>query len=99
MWCFVYNEKIEYRQMSNASELKMSVSTMIRTKDNKAVYVLFEDDHRSIEFALLEGNLVRNNGFSDDEITRLKEYVDNERDSIFEMAKKINPMRELLGDL
>ena len=72
---------------------------MTRTKDSKAVYVMFEDEHRSAEFALPEGNLVRNNGFSDEEINRLKDYVDNERDSIFDMAKKINPMRELLGEL
>ena len=84
--------------MTNTTELKMSVSTMTRTKDSKAVYVMFEDDRRSIEFALPEGKLVRNNGFSDEEIARLKDYVDNERDSIFDMAKKINPMRELLGD-
>lgn len=85
--------------MSDATELKMSVSTMTRTKDTKAVYVMFEDAHRSAEFALPEGNLVRNNGFSEEEVERLKEYVEGERDSIFDMAKKINPMRELLGDL
>ena len=83
--------------MDNNSEIKMSVSTMTRNKDSKAVYVLFEDGNRKAEFALPEGRLVRNDGFSDEETARLAEYVDNERDAIFDMAKKINPMKGFLG--
>ncbi len=79
------------------SEIKMSVSTMTHTKDTKAVYVLFEDGKKEAEFSLPGGNLVRNNGFSEEEITQLKDYIDNEQDSIFELAKKINPMRAFLG--
>ena len=78
-------------------EIKMSVSTMTRNKDNKAVYVLFEDADKKAEFALPEGRLVRNTGFSDDEIDQLIEYIDNEKDSIMDVAKKINPMRSFLG--
>lgn len=79
------------------SEIKMSVSTMTRTKDSKAVYVLFEDGKKNAEFALPEGKLVSNSGFSDEEIAQLKDYVENEQDSIFELAKKINPMKAFLG--
>ena len=79
------------------SEIKMSVSTMTRTKESKAVYVMFEDGSKSAEFALPEGGLVRNSGFSDEEIAQLKDYVDNEQDSIYDIAKKINPMKSFLG--
>lgn len=79
------------------SEIKMSVSVMTRTKESKAVYVLFEDGKKNAEFALPEGRLVRNNGFSDEETAQLKEYVDNEQDAIFELAKKINPIKAFLG--
>ena len=79
------------------SEIKMSVSTMTRTKDNKAVYVLFEDGAKSAEFSLPEGKLVRKDGFSDEEIAQLKDYVDNERYSIMDIAKTVNPMKTFLG--
>ena len=76
----------------------MSVSTMTRTKDSKAVYVLFEDGSKSAEFVLPEGTCVRTDGFSDEDIAQLKDYIDNERDSIYDIAKHINPMRSLLGN-
>lgn len=80
------------------SEIKMSVSTMTRTKDSKAVYVMFEDGAKNAEISLPGCSLVRNNGFSDEEIAQLMEYSKNEQDSIFEVAKKINPMKAILGD-
>ena len=79
------------------SEIKMSVSSMTRTKDNKAVYILFEDGTKNAEFCLPEGKLVSNSGFSDEEIAQLKDYVDNEQDSIYDLAKNVNPMKAFLG--
>ena len=79
------------------SEIKMSVSSMTRTKDNKAVYILFEDGTKNAEFCLPEGKLVSNSGFSDEEIAQLKDYVDNEKDSIYELARQVNPMKAFLG--
>ena len=70
---------------------------MTRTKDNKAVYVLFEDGAKNAEFALPEGRLVSNSGFSDEEIGELLDYVSNEQDSIFDLAKTVNPMRAFFG--
>ena len=70
---------------------------MTRTKDSKAVYVLFEDGAKSAEFSLPEGKLVRKDGFSDEEIAQLADYIENEQDSIFSLAKEINPMKAFLG--
>ncbi|MCR5301250.1 MAG: hypothetical protein K6E49_02290 [Lachnospiraceae bacterium] len=78
-------------------EIKMSVSSMTRTKDSKAVYVLFEDGAKSAEIALPECKVIRNGGFSEEEIAQLKDYVQNEQDSIYEIAKGINPMKAFLG--
>ena len=79
------------------SEIKMSVSSMTRTKDSKAVYVLFEDNGKSAEIAMPECKIVNNKGFSDEEIAQLTDYVKNEHDSIYELAKGINPMKAFLG--
>ena len=80
------------------SEIRMSVSSMTRTKDSKAVYILFEDGKKSAEFCLPEGKLVNSKGFSDEEITRLRDYVQNEQDEIYALAKQVNPMRAFLAD-
>lgn len=79
------------------SEINMTVSTMTRHKDEKAIYVLFTDGAKSAEFAVPEDRLVKNVGFSDEEIAQLTDYVSNEHDSIFAIAKKVNPMKNLLG--
>lgn len=75
----------------------MSVSSITRSKDNKALYVLFQDKDRSAELSLPGCRLVSNKGFSEEEISKLKEYVQNEQDSIYELAKGINPMKAFLG--
>jgi hypothetical protein len=79
------------------SEIKMSVSSMTRTKDSKAVYILFEDGSKNAEFCLPEGKLVKNSGFSEEDIAQLKDYVENEQDSILEIARQVNPMRAFLS--
>ena len=80
------------------NEIKMSVSSLTRTWDKKAVYVLFQDGDKSAEYSLPGCGLVRNKGFSDAELKSLKEYVDNEQDSIYAMAKGVNPIKALMGD-
>ena len=42
------------------SEIKMSVSSMTRAGDKKAVYVLFQDGDKSAEYSLPGCGLVRN---------------------------------------
>ena len=79
------------------SEIKMSVSSMTRTKDSKAVYVMFEDAGKSAEIALPECRIVSNKGFDDEEISLLLDYVKNEQDSIYDLAKQINPMKAFMG--
>ena len=78
-------------------DIKMSVSSMTRNKDKKAVYVFFQDGEKTAEFTLPGCDLVKNNGFSDDDIRQLKEYIDNEQDTIFGMAKQVNPIKAIMG--
>ena len=77
-------------------DIRMNVSSMTRNKDKKAVYVLFQDGEKTVEFTLPGCELVKNNGFSDDDIRRLKEYIDNEQDTIFAMAKQVNPIKAMM---
>ena len=79
-------------------DIKMSVSSMTRNKDKKAVYVFFQDGEKTAEFTLPGCELVKNKGFSDDDIRQLKEYIDNEQDTIFGMAKQVNPIKAIMGN-
>ena len=76
--------------------LTMSVSAMTRSRDNKAVYVFFQDDTRSAEISLPECKVLKNNGFGDEEIKKLCEYVDGQRSTIYNMARQINPVKALM---
>ena len=57
-----------------STDITMSVSSMTRNGDNKAVYVFFQDGKNSAEFALPEGRVVKNSGFDEEEIEKLREY-------------------------
>ena len=78
-------------------DIKMSVSSMTRNKDKKAVYVFFQDGDKTAEFTLPGVELVKNKGFSDDDIRQLKDYINNEQDTIFAMAKQVNPLKAMMG--
>ena len=78
-------------------DIKMSVSSMTRNKDKKAIYVFFQDGDKTAEFTLPGGELVKNKGFSDDDIRQLKDYINNEQDTIFAMAKQVNPLKAMMG--
>lgn len=80
------------------SEIKMSVSSMTRKDEKKGVYVLFTDDEKTVEFIVPDGKIVSNNGFAEDELRQLKEYVLNEQDYIFSLAKTVNPIKAFMGD-
>lgn len=79
------------------SEIKMSVSSLTRSGDKKSIYVLFTDGNASAEFIIPGSELLHSKGFSDEELRQLKEYIENEQDYLFGLAKEINPIRGFLG--
>jgi len=79
-------------------EISMSVSSMTGSDGEKTVYVLFQDANKTAELKAPTGKLIRNSGFSDEEIAQLKDYVKNEQETILALAKQINPMRAFLGE-
>ena len=63
------------------TNITMSVSGMTRTKEDKAVYVLFTDREKSAEIAIPGRRVISNKGFSDEEMKQLcfKIYQNIER--------------------
>lgn len=81
------------------SEITMTVSGMTHTKDDKAVYVLFTDKEKTAEIAVPGCRVVSNEGFSDEEMEQLITYVDSEQDTIFSMAKNVNPIKAMMKEV
>lgn len=42
--------------------------------------------------------VISNKGFDEDELKQLRDYVDNEQDYIFSLAKTVNPMKAFMGE-
>ncbi len=80
------------------SEVKMSVSSMMRNDDKKGVYVLFTDKDKSAEFVVPGCKVISNKGFSADELKQLRDYIDNEQDYIFSLSKTVNPMKAFMSE-
>jgi hypothetical protein len=78
-------------------EIKMNVSSLIRKDGEKAIYVMFTDSEKQAEFRLPGCELLNNRGFDKKEIDNLTDYLKNEQDYIFGIAKKVNPMKGFMG--
>lgn len=83
------------------SEVTMTYSAILRDKDNrKIVRIQFERDGLSgkelAEGILPDCVILRQNGYSDDEISTLEEYIRRNADEIMSKAKAIsNPLKWL----
>ena len=79
-----------------SEDVKMSVSAPVMKGNDKIVYVVFEDAAVSAEFEAPSGKLVKNTGFAEEDIAVLKDYILNNWEIIFDMAKGIDPMKVFL---
>lgn len=78
-------------------EMKMSVSSIVGKDKKKAIYVLFSDGKRSAEGRLPDGKMISNQGFTQQEIQQLEQYLNREKNTIVAMAKNVNAMDAFLG--
>lgn len=81
--------------------MKMQISPVFRKDGAKSIYVLFEDGDKKAEILLPEpgksAKAVSTKGFDEEEITKLLEYVENDRDNITNIAGKVTPLKAFMG--
>lgn len=75
----------------------MMVSGIIRKKEEKYVHVSFQRGKDTAEFILPECRLEKSQGFDKEELEKLSDYVKGSQAEIMEHARKINPMKAMLG--
>lgn len=80
------------------NEIRMSVSSMTRNDDQKGVYVQFTDNDKRAEFMVPECKIIRNEGFTTDELKQLNDYVKSEQDYIYSLAKTVDPLKTFLKE-
>ncbi len=78
--------------------MNMQVSGVCSRGDEKVAYVLFEEETRSAEGVIPECKIVRNKGFSDEEVSRLEEYMRENLGMLKRHAVGINPITALMKD-
>ena len=70
-------------------EMGVNLKVSLNEEESGFVYVELCEDGKSMKFELPGCRLVENNGYDDDEVTKMKEYVDNEQDSFFAMGESM----------
>ncbi len=79
-------------------EIRMNVSLLSTTGDKRVIYVVFTDGEKSAEFSMPEAALVKNEGFSPEELEQLTDYAKNNRDEIYNISKQINPIKSFMKE-
>lgn len=79
--------------------MNMLVSGVSEKNGRKMAYVLFEDeDKRSAEAVIPECRVISNNGFSEEEVVQLEDYVRRNLTDLKKRAAGINPVTALMKD-
>lgn len=77
-------------------DVKILVSGVIRRDDRTFARVIFMRGMDWAEGIVPDGTLGESEGFTNEEITQLEDYLARERDMLIEQAKGVNPIRRLL---
>lgn len=79
-----------------ANELQMTVSGVVAKEGRPTIYVEFSDSNRLAEGSVPDCKITSNNGFSEEEVAMLEQYMKHQQDEIRAMAKHITPMDAFL---
>ena len=81
--------------MEQQQEVKMTYSKVIAKEGKRYVSVSFESGKDLAEGSIPACKIQRNQGFSDEEICRLEDYLVANCDKIMDMAKQISSIKHL----
>lgn len=79
------------------TNIHMLVSGMIKKDDKSFARVSFLRDQNWAEGIVPDGVIEKSEGFSEEELKQLTEYLVKEQDMILEQAKAVNPLKKMFG--
>ncbi len=77
--------------------MEMSVSPAVAKDGKQRIYVLFQDGGRKAECTLPDYTVVKNEGFTAEEVERLLDYMKQEKQTILDQARRISVMSAFMG--
>ena len=80
-----------------STDINMLISGMIKMDGKSFTRVSFLRDKCWAEGIVPDGVIEKSEGFSEEELLQLKEYLVQEKDMILEQAKDVNPLRKMFG--
>lgn len=78
--------------------MNMLVSGISEKDGKKVAYIMFEDDIRSAEGIIPECSITSNNGFTDDEVAQLEDYMKENLAMLKRQAAGINPIKAMMKE-
>ena len=79
-------------------DLNMQVSAICIRDGEKIAYVTFSDRNRYAEGEIPKCVIIKNEGFSKDEVYGLEEYMEQNIKNLKSMAAGVNPLKALMKD-
>jgi len=76
--------------------LNLIVSGVTKKEDKLIAYVQFEEDGRFAEGIIPDCRIVKHEGFTEDEISQLEDYMRANLISLKKEAAKINPFKAMM---
>ena len=80
-----------------STDINMLISGMIKMDGKSFTRDSFLRDKCWAEGIVPDGVIEKSEGFSEEELVQLKEYLVQEKDMILEQAKGVNPLRKMFG--
>ena len=78
-------------------EVKMLISCVVEKEGQKMVRISFLRGKDYAEGMLPEGMVVKSEGFTQEEVKKLEDYIRANRQDILRQAKEINPFRNWIN--
>ena len=91
------SENDENKVIDVEQDVKILVSGVIRRDERTFARVIFMRGMDWAEGIVPDGTLGESEGFTQEEITQLEDYLVREKDMLISQAKEVNPLRNMLG--
>lgn len=88
----------EYEKIKEQTELKISCSGIVRNKDKKCIYVMFERGDCYAEGRVPDFDFISVKGFTADELENFKEYMKEYEQDIINQARSVNMIKNFMGN-
>ena len=79
-----------------AQELTMQVSGICDKDGEKVAYVTFADGDRTAEGEIPKCVMLKREGFSDEEVRSLEDYMEQNLEMLKSMAAEVNPIKAMM---